>query len=70
MEELFTQVPERVIERPGKSAVLKLPPKMPQPPDVTTVNIVVKLLDPIRFPVPEYFGSFKWCYWIKRGREG
>ncbi|PKC61528.1 hypothetical protein RhiirA1_398353 [Rhizophagus irregularis] len=51
MKEHFTQVPGRVIERPGRSAVLKLPPKMQQLPDVTTVNIVVKLLDPIKYPI-------------------
>ncbi|PKC12292.1 hypothetical protein RhiirA5_373186 [Rhizophagus irregularis] len=51
MKEHFTQVPGRVIKRPGRSAVLKLPPKMQQLPDVTTVNIVVKLLDPIKYPI-------------------
>jgi len=50
MEKLFIQVPGR-IERPGRSAIIKVPPMKPQPPDVTTVNIVVKLLDPIKFPV-------------------
>src|SRR5688572_5007542 len=51
MEALFTQVPEREIMHPGKKAILKLPPENPQPPNVTIVNIVVKVLDPIKFPV-------------------
>ncbi|CAG8755136.1 15842_t:CDS:2, partial [Funneliformis caledonium] len=45
MEELLTIVPGRRIERPGKKAILHLPQKEPKPPLVTTVNIVVKLLD-------------------------
>lgn len=43
MKELFTQVPEEII-RPGRNAILNLPPKNPQPPNVTIVNIVVKVI--------------------------
>ena len=51
MEKLFTQVLGREIIRLGKSAILRLPPKNSQPPNVIIMNIVVKLLDPIKFPV-------------------
>jgi hypothetical protein len=55
MEKLFTQVLGREIIRLGKSAILRLPPKNPQPPNVTIINIVVKLLDPIKFPVQSQY---------------
>jgi hypothetical protein len=54
MEELFTQVPGEII-RPGRNAILNLPPENPQPPNVTIVNIVVKVLDPIKFPVQSQY---------------
>ncbi|CAJ0838333.1 8846_t:CDS:2 [Entrophospora sp. SA101] len=51
MEKLFTEIPGRLIKRPGQRAILELPPKEPQPPEVRNVNIVIKLLDPTMFPI-------------------
>ncbi|RGB29308.1 hypothetical protein C1646_766743 [Rhizophagus diaphanus] len=41
----FTEVPGRQIVRPGRNAILELPPREPLPPDVRTANIVIKRLD-------------------------
>ncbi|RIA88312.1 hypothetical protein C1645_739508 [Glomus cerebriforme] len=48
-----TIVMERPIIRPGRKAILQLPLQNPKPKLslVMTVNIVVKFLDPTRFPV-------------------
>ncbi|CAB4436676.1 unnamed protein product [Rhizophagus irregularis] len=51
LEMLLTQVPGREVIYPGKDAIINLPPRNPPPPKVTLVNIVIKLLDPIKFPV-------------------
>src|SRR5436305_7610476 len=42
LEASLTKVEGRTIQRPGKTAILQLPPQDPKPPLVTTVNIVVK----------------------------
>ncbi|CAJ0640687.1 1831_t:CDS:2 [Entrophospora sp. SA101] len=47
MEKLFTEIPGRLIKRPGQRAILELP----QPPEVRNINIVIKLLDPSMFPI-------------------
>ncbi|RGB35947.1 hypothetical protein C1646_758720 [Rhizophagus diaphanus] len=55
MEELLTEVPERPIKRPGKRAIISLQPREPKPPLVTMVNIVVKSLDPTKFPIQQRY---------------
>ncbi|GET03226.1 hypothetical protein GLOIN_2v1551446 [Rhizophagus clarus] len=55
MEELLTEVPENLIQRPGKQAIKLLQQKEPKPPAVMTVNIVVKSLDPIKFPIQQNY---------------
>ncbi|EXX58247.1 hypothetical protein RirG_199790 [Rhizophagus irregularis DAOM 197198w] len=55
MEELLTEVPERPIKRPGKRAIISLQPREPKPPPVTMVNIVVKSLDPTKFPIQQRY---------------
>jgi hypothetical protein len=51
LEELFTRVPGRPIRRPGREAIVDLPPRVPQPDEGTTANIMIKQLDPIMFPI-------------------
>ena len=51
LEMLLTQVPGREIVYLGTDAIINLPLRNPPPPKVTLVNIVIKLLDPINFPV-------------------
>lgn len=55
MEELLTEVPERPIKRPGKRAIISLQQKEPKPPSVTKVNIVIKSLDPTKFPIQQRY---------------
>ncbi|GES96696.1 hypothetical protein GLOIN_2v1882420 [Rhizophagus clarus] len=50
IEILFTRDPVIEIKRPGKKAFLDFIPKEPQPPKVQSVDIVVKLLDRVKFP--------------------
>lgn len=50
MEAALSIVPGRRIKRPGKEAMEHLPLQGPRPPLVTSVNIVVKILDPVNFP--------------------
>ncbi|CAG8616150.1 14485_t:CDS:2 [Rhizophagus irregularis] len=50
MEAALSIVPGRRIKRPGKEAMEHLPLQEPRPPLVTSVNIVVKILDPVNFP--------------------
>ena len=47
LEELFTEVPGRLIRRPGREAIVDLPLRVPQPDEG---NIMIKQLDPIMFP--------------------
>lgn len=52
MELNLTIVPGRQLERPGKKALYLLPQILnPKPPLVKTVNIVIKHLDPIKYPI-------------------
>jgi hypothetical protein len=50
LERLFTEVPGRPIRRPGRNAIIELPPREPRPPEVMTANIVINPLDPTMFP--------------------
>lgn len=53
MEATLTVMKGRTIQRSGKKAILHLPPQDPKPKLSLgmTVNIVVKFLDPMKFPV-------------------
>ncbi|PKK78159.1 hypothetical protein RhiirC2_770517 [Rhizophagus irregularis] len=53
LESDLAAVKGRPIIRPGRSAILQLPPQDPKPKLslVTTVNIVVKFLNPKKYPV-------------------
>ncbi|RHZ82685.1 hypothetical protein Glove_105g5 [Diversispora epigaea] len=51
METLLTEVSGREIIKWGKKNIIVHPPKEPQPPEVSSVNIVIKSLDPTIFPV-------------------
>ena len=50
MELALTEIPGKQLETPGKQAMVLLPLKEPKPPLVRKVDIVVKILDPIKFP--------------------
>ncbi|PKB99635.1 hypothetical protein RhiirA5_505636 [Rhizophagus irregularis] len=51
LEIVLRRVSGRNLEMPGKEAIKTLPQKEPKPPLVETVNIVVKHLDPVKFPI-------------------
>ena len=50
MELALTEIPGKPIKTPGKQAMVLLLIKEPKPPLVRKVDIVVKILDPIKFP--------------------
>lgn len=50
MELALTEIPGKPIKTQGKRAMVLLPIKEPKPPLVRKVDIVVKILDPIKFP--------------------
>jgi hypothetical protein len=51
MELALTVTPGMQIKTPGKRAMRILPQQNPKPPIVRKVNIVIKLLDPGKFPI-------------------
>jgi len=51
LEALLAKVPIDIFTTPGKESLYLLKQKEPLPPDVKTINIVVKLLDPVMFPI-------------------